>query len=120
MADITGRASGAGSGPSNTLEATPIQVPPPGGLSEPQVRGRACVWCAVALSNSTAIDLGMRETEAHGTAARWFPRGCRPCAIRHAYAAQLDHAQTCEQCTDDPGLCVPGTWLRLVMRQVRR
>ncbi|UDM05428.1 hypothetical protein [Streptomyces longhuiensis] len=89
-------------------------------LTQAQVRGAACVWCAVALNNSTAIDLGVRETDAHGTVGRWFPRGCRPCAMRRVYPAQLDHTAICEQCTDDPGLCAPGTWFRLVMRQVRR
>ncbi|MFE6808589.1 hypothetical protein ACFVEN_44100 [Streptomyces sp. NPDC057681] len=120
MAEITGPASGAGSGSSSTLEAPPIQVPAPAMLSEPQVRGRACVWCAVALCTTSAVDLGQRDGTFHGTAARWFPRGCRPCAIRHVYPAQLDHTQNCEQCTDDPTVCAHGSWLRLMMRQARR
>lgn len=97
-----------------------LQVPDPGTLSEPQVRGRACVWCAVTLCTTTAVDLGQRDGEFHGTAARWFPRGCHPCALRHVYPAQLDHTQRCLQCADDPACCADGTWLRLAMRQARR
>ncbi|MFF1399347.1 hypothetical protein ACFVZD_36810 [Streptomyces sp. NPDC058287] len=97
-----------------------LQVPDPGTLYEPQVRGQACVFCAVVLCTSTAVDLGQRDGEFHSTVARWFPRSCRPCAIQHVYSAQLDHTQNCEQCADDPALCAHGTWLRLVMRQARR
>ncbi|MFE6155658.1 hypothetical protein [Streptomyces sp. NPDC057889] len=89
-------------------------------LTEPQIRGRYCVWCAVTLGADSAIDLGERSASFHGTVARWFPRSCRPCALQHVYPAQLDHTQNCEQCTDDPTVCAHGTWLRLVMRQARR
>lgn len=120
MAEITGPTSGAGPGSGNTLEAPPLQVPDPGGLSEQQVRGRACLWCAVALSNTTAIDLGVREASAHGTHTRWFPRSCRPCAILAAYTALLDHTQNCEQCADEPALCIEGSALRLTLKAMRR
>ncbi|MGB8938938.1 MAG: hypothetical protein WCD21_01660 [Streptomyces sp.] len=120
MADITGPASRAGSGTSNTLEAPPLQLPGPAGLSEQQVRGRACVWCAVALSNATAIDLGVREVSAHGSSTHWFPRGCRPCAKLHVYRALLDHTQSCEQCNDEPTRCTEGHALRQILKEARR
>lgn len=75
------------------------------------------MWCAVILGCGQAVDLGERNDE---RARRWFPRGCRPCAIRYVYPVQLDHTQNCEQCTDDPALCAHGTWLRLAMRRARR
>ncbi|MGW2082477.1 hypothetical protein ACWCOW_37160 [Streptomyces sp. NPDC001939] len=97
-----------------------LQVPGPGTLYERQVRGQACVWCAVVLCTAAAVDLGQRDGEFDGTVVRWFPRSCRRCAIRHVYSEQLDHTQNCEQCTDDPALCAHGRWLRLVVRQTRR
>ncbi|MFE4778223.1 hypothetical protein [Streptomyces sp. NPDC056713] len=103
-----------------TGDLTAGELPPITTLTQAQVRGAACVWCAVMLRTTTAIDLGPREAESHGTVARWFPRGCQLCVIRHVYPAQLDHTQNCEQCTDDPALCAHGTWLRLVMRRARR
>lgn len=120
MADSTGPASAVRSGSGNTLEAPPIQVPSPGELSGQQVRGRACVWCAVALSNATAYDLGVREADAHASAARWFPRACRSCAITKAYGALLDHSQSCEQCNHDPARCADGSALRRAVREARR
>lgn len=47
-------------------------------LSEQQVRGSACVHCAVRLDNGDAVDLGERRTN-RGGATRWFPRACPPC-----------------------------------------
>jgi hypothetical protein len=123
MADTTGPASRAGSGTSNTLEAPPLQLPGPAGLSEQQVRGRACVWCAVALSNATAIDLAVREVSAHGSPTHWFPRGCRPCAKLHVYRALLDHTQSCEApcrgTSDSPrrGRAAPR-WCELMVRRL--
>lgn len=101
-------------------ERLAVPVPDPEGLTEQQVRGRACVWCAVALNNATAIDLGTREQQAHGTLTHWFPRTCRPCAVLHAYRAQLDHMQSCMQCADEPARCDEGSALRLALRLVRR
>ncbi|MGW6356302.1 hypothetical protein ACWFR5_14110 [Streptomyces sp. NPDC055092] len=104
------------------LAADPLAplLPNPEMLTEPQIRGRDCVWCAVTLGVGFAIDLGERSASFHGTVARWFPRGCWPCALRHVYPAQLAHTQNCEWCTDDPTACAHGKWLRLVMRQARR
>jgi hypothetical protein len=84
-------------------------------LSDTQVRGSACVWCAVVLSPKTAVDLGQRTGD-----VTWFPRGCRPCAGIRAYEALLDHAPTCEQCVDDGRLCTTGVGLRRLVREGRR
>ncbi|GAA3103289.1 hypothetical protein GCM10010449_27940 [Streptomyces rectiviolaceus] len=119
MGEITGPGPGARSGVGSTLEAPPVQLPDPGGLSGQQVRGRACVWCAVALRNSTAVDLGVREVDAHGSSASWFPRGCRPCAILNAHKAVLDHSQGCLRCYDNPARCAEGQALRQKLREVR-
>ncbi|MFD4477567.1 hypothetical protein ACFWPU_15845 [Streptomyces sp. NPDC058471] len=108
MAEITGPASAARSGSSDTLDVPPLELPEPGSLSDQQVRGRACVWCAVALSNATAYDLGVRDTDAHGSAARWFPRACLPCASTHLCAASEEHRKDCEQCATSLPWCTTG------------
>lgn len=45
-------------------------------LSEQQIRGTACVYCAVRLDNGDAVDLGERRTNRAGSVIRWFPRAC--------------------------------------------
>lgn len=45
-------------------------------LSEQQVRGSACVYCAVRLDNGDAVDLGERHVTRAGQPIRWFPRAC--------------------------------------------
>lgn len=57
----------------------PIPLPGPTELSDAQQRGANCVWCTAPLSNEAAHDLGARPVDAHGTAARWFPRCCPTC-----------------------------------------
>ncbi|WP_158939613.1 hypothetical protein [Streptomyces sp. NRRL S-87] len=52
------------------------RIPPLAQLSEQQVRGQCCVWCAVRLSNGTAHDLGPRYVRRGGLRIRWFPRSC--------------------------------------------
>lgn len=59
--------------PANT--PTP-PLPAIGDLSEDQVRGAACIRCAVRLDNGNAIDLGERRTKRAGGTVRWFPRAC--------------------------------------------
>ncbi|MGW1024176.1 hypothetical protein ACWD4J_10720 [Streptomyces sp. NPDC002577] len=88
-------------------------------LSEQQVRGKACVWCAVALDNGTAVDLGPRAMKVVDDQARWFPRSCSSCAEPHAYRALLDHSQRCEQCADDQSQCQEGTALRSTVKEAR-
>lgn len=51
-------------------------LPAIGDLSEEQVRGAACVHCAVRLDNGNAIDLGERRASRAGSAVSWFPRAC--------------------------------------------
>lgn len=52
-------------------------------LSSHQQRGANCVFCMAPLSNAAAHDLGPRPVDAHGTAARWFPRCCPTCRKGH-------------------------------------
>lgn len=120
MGESTGPVPSARSGAGSTLDAPPVQLPDPDELSEQQVRGRACVWCAVALNNSTAHDLGVREADAHGSPASWFPRSCRPCAVVAAHKAHLDHTEKCLQCYDNPARCTDGQALRQTLKEVRR
>lgn len=103
-----------------TGDLVAVELPPIGTLTQAQVRGAACVWSAVMLRTTTAIDLGPREAEFHGTVARWFPRGCRSCAVQSAYLALLGHAQCCDQCEDDPARCEPGGRLRRAVREAGR
>lgn len=120
MAESTGPKPGARSGPGNTLEARPTQVPDPGGLSEEQVRGRACVWCAITLNNATAHDLGMRSMRRLDTEFAWFPRSCRSCTVVAAHALLLDHSESCLQCYDNQARCTDGSALRQTLKEVRR
>ncbi|MET7359193.1 hypothetical protein ABZS76_12155 [Streptomyces sp. NPDC005562] len=122
MADIPGPPSGAGSS-AGTLQA-PLELPAPGSLAEEQVCGRRCVWCAAGLNNSTAVDLGAREVDAHGSGERWFPRGCRACAYAHFCEASDQHRQGCKQCSTGLPWCTTGQRLFgaavRISRQVRR
>ncbi|MEV6752370.1 hypothetical protein [Streptomyces sp. NPDC051214] len=120
MSESTGPGSAVGSGAGGTLEAPPVHLPDPGELSDQQVRGRACVWCAVALNNATAYDLGVRDTDAHGSPVRWFPRSCRPCAVVAAHKALLDHTEKCLQCYDNQAHCADGQALRQALKDTRR
>ena len=52
-------------------------------LSEQQVRGRACVWCAVTLHNGSAVDLGSRRIRVLDGHLNTFPRACRTCMRAH-------------------------------------
>ncbi|MFJ9038035.1 hypothetical protein ACIRF8_15750 [Streptomyces sp. NPDC102406] len=51
-------------------------LPRTGGLTEDQLRGRACVWCGDHLDNATAVDLGPQILTQLGHQAHWFPRAC--------------------------------------------
>lgn len=102
-----------------------LPLPEPETLTEPQLCGRACVWCWRPLSNDSAIDLGERTACAHGTAASWFPRACLDCMQPHVVRTADYHARTCEQCVDDgastnPSVCDTARVLRrLVLEHVR-
>ncbi|QEV18606.1 hypothetical protein [Streptomyces alboniger] len=118
MGEITVPTSVAGSS-GGILQALLTELPDPAELAEEQVCGRACVWCAAALHNTTALDLGARQADAHSCGARWYPRCCNPCGFEHLHAALLDHSQSCEQCADDFLNCSVGKALRMAMRTVR-
>lgn len=120
MGESTGPRAGARSGSGITLDAPPVHLPDPAELSDQQARGRACVWCALALDNSTAHDLGVRDTDAHGSPVRWFPRSCRRCAVVAAHKALLDHTENCLQCYDNQSHCADGQALRQALKETRR
>lgn len=61
------------------MSAVTRELPPVAGLSDEQQRGAACVWCATELTVQTAVDLGARRIDAHGSSVQWFPRGCSNC-----------------------------------------
>ncbi|WP_282796189.1 hypothetical protein [Streptomyces sp. CC224B] len=107
MSDITGQSTGSGSGP-GTVPMPPIQLPDPAALAEEQVCGRRCVWCTASLNNTIAVDLGAREVDAHGSGARWFPRGCRSCAYANFCERFQEHRTGCQQCSTGLPWCVTG------------
>ncbi|MFD7516104.1 hypothetical protein ACFV85_15055 [Streptomyces niveus] len=57
-----------------------IELPAPEDLTERQLRGADCVRCETRLDNGSAVDLGKRTVDAHGTTTSWFPRTCAGCA----------------------------------------
>lgn len=88
-------------------------------LTDAQTRGKTCVWDAVALTTSTAVDLGERMSPRRGTEVRWFPRVCRSCIATLAHHTLYGHAPLCERCVDDAGSCDTGMALRRVAREFR-
>ncbi|WP_266446846.1 hypothetical protein [Streptomyces sp. NBC_01373] len=86
-----------------------LALPRTSGLSDPQRRGTACVWCAVTLAPETARDLGARPGPGGG---QIFPRGCPGCLKVAALQEYGDHTGSCEQCVDDPALCSTRRSLR--------
>lgn len=103
-------------------ETDPLLIPVPAvdSLSVAQTCGRACVWCAVTLATETAVELGRRSTPRFGAAFEWFPRSCLQCAAWHVYRVLIEHAQSCEQCADDPACCAEGSALRTTLKAARR
>lgn len=120
MGETTGPASGAGSRARTTLQPPSVQLPDLAALSVAQTCGRACVWCAVALTTENAVELGTRSERRFDTDFVWFPRGCRLCTEPHAYGALLDHIQSCEECAAETGRCAEGSTLRQTLKGVRR
>lgn len=84
-------------------------------LSEPQVRGRACVWCAIIL-DATAIDLGPRPLKRLDVAAQWFPRSCHPCTVAKTDKALVAHLNLCRPCNMRGGSCAVGDELRAAVK----
>jgi hypothetical protein len=97
-----------------------LDLPPINSLSQDQVRGYTCVWDGIALTPSTAVDLGPRKFKRVGEPVSWFPRGCRSCTGTAAYRALLDHGPLCEQCVDNADHCQVGRGLRRLIREGRR
>lgn len=88
-----------GSETTPTLKAAALlPLPDWADLSEPQVRGKACVWCAVILATATAVDLGTRRIRVLDGHLTTFPRACRTCMRAHALKTEAAHKATCEHC----------------------
>lgn len=105
-----------------TIDALAIlALPDLAALTDAQVRGKACVWDAAALTTVMAVDLGERMSPlaATGTDMRWFPRACRSCVPTLALSTLYGHAPMCEQCVDDAGSCDTGMALRRLEREYR-
>jgi hypothetical protein len=85
-------------------------------LSALQARGAACVWCQTLLTIETAVGLGERLGPGGVTL---FPRGCRACVRAAALRTYGVHADTCEQCVDNPILCDTRRALRRLALEVR-
>ncbi|MER5616684.1 hypothetical protein [Streptomyces sp. NPDC002215] len=60
-----------------TATGAPGELPPVASLSYAQQRGVCCVFCGIALSAGTAVDLGPRAIDVFGSTVLWFPRSCR-------------------------------------------
>lgn len=100
-------------GEPNTVEAAALLLlPDMARASDPQVRGAACVWCAVILAPATAVDLGPRPIRLLDRHITVRPRGCRVCVAEQLPATQQAHVAGCEQCVDNPGLCETARALR--------
>jgi hypothetical protein len=93
-----------------------LPLPEHDAVSRQQRRGAACVWDAIALTPTTAVDLGARPIRPGGHYV-WFPRGCRRCVGVRARAAIRDHAPSCEQCVDDASQCQTRTALEHLARE---
>jgi len=74
-------------------------------LSEPQERGKTCVWCGALVSNGTAVDLRPRRIPLADGFRAVFPRACRTCMAEHVTQAAETHASHCELCVDNIAAC---------------
>jgi hypothetical protein len=93
----------------STAEAlTLLLLPAIGDLSEQQVRGITCVWDGVALSPTTAVNLGPRTFNQLGEKRQWYPRACRQCLLHHFY----NHVDGCAECTANAAGCELGAAMR--------
>lgn len=89
-------------------------------LSDHQVRGAACVWCASPLASGAVVDLGARRIKASDGTISVFPRACRRCVATHAHRTLHAHAPTCESCVDNAAECETGRALYRLVRENRR
>ncbi|MFJ8335479.1 hypothetical protein [Streptomyces sp. NPDC094437] len=86
-------------------------------LEEDRASGRACIWGGERLTIETAVDLG-EQTDSAGRVC--FLRACRRHAGQAAHRALMEHAPSCEQCTDNAGGCGLGRVLLRLIRDGRR
>lgn len=108
-------------GEPNTVEAAALlPLPDMARMSDAQVRGAACAWCAVILAPATAVDLGPRRIRLLDRHITVRPRGCRTCVVARMPAVLENHAGMCEQCVDDVAVCETARALRHLEMAVSR
>lgn len=67
-------------------------------LTDHQINGITCVWCAKQLGNN-GVKLGPRLRVANGGIHRWKPRGCKPCTGQQAARVYTVHVKACARCS---------------------
>lgn len=97
-----------------------LPLPEMAALSDPQVRGAACAWCAVILAPATAVDLGPRRIRLLDKHITVRPRGCRMCVAERVPAVLAGHVGMCGQCVDNLADCEVGSGLRRLEVTVTR
>lgn len=86
-------------------------------LSDGQLRGALCAWCATTLTGATARDLGERPGPDGITI---FPRGCGDCVHREAVRVSSLHTRTCRRCIKNTEACPDRRALRDLALEGRR
>ncbi|MCX3064187.1 hypothetical protein [Streptomyces beihaiensis] len=94
-----------------------MEIPLVNTMTEAQLRGHRCVWCANPLDPARCVDLGERIAE---DGYRCFPRACPFCTAVMVHAQLVEHSALCEQCVDDGTLCAETAELRRALRDGRR
>lgn len=100
--------------------ASLLPLPDMARMSDAQVRGAACAWCAVTLAPATAVDLGVRRIRLLDRHITVRPRGCRMCVADRVPAVLEGHVGMCEQCVDNIAECETGQGLRRLELAVTR
>jgi hypothetical protein len=77
-------------------------------VTDTQARGVTCVWCPTPLTTETAVDMGEHHDE---QGARWYPRGCHPCAAQKAHTGLFEHIRECSACRTTDAACEVGRCL---------
>lgn len=104
----------------NTDALALLPLPTHSELSEPQVRGKSCVWCGATLNSAIAVDLGQRRVKLLDSSITTFPRGCRTCTAQEAYKALVEHTAACKACKSRGGLCSARDELVALRRKALR
>jgi hypothetical protein len=97
-----------------------LPLPPLHTLTERQVRGIDCVYDAIPLAPTTAIDLGARPAQRAGLPVTWYPRACRRCVGEAALRALHGHAPECGERGEEITCPVCRALLRLIRDGGRR